>query len=354
MLKRVKRVIKQEQYDYLARMDSLKEKGIAINEAIRENIFAIITCINNDLPLFLYGSPGTGKTLSVRVVQSTIFGESSSDGFFRTLPELRIVDFQGTENTRSEEIEKAFEKANNLLIKNKQLDQKVKVVLIADEMGLAEKSPHNPLKVLHEKLDPFYNLDRRREKPEGEKEEEKKEPAIKQDDIVGFIGISNYKLDLAKMSRTLVLARGDPPQKKLESTCIKLYEMLKGTQEDCKELIKIFALAFIKLKEEFRNEEGYRNWFANRDLYYAVRALAKEEYKTKINLASLKRLIYVNFGGAGRLLNHFSEVVIARNVIQEAKASSNVNISQLFSNINDEFKDFSLSEIMPLKIFQEA
>ena len=57
-----------------------------------------------------------------------------------------------------------------------------------DELGLAEKSKHNPLKVLHSKLE-FHNPN-----------------------PIAFIGISNDELDAAKMSRFMVLNR--PPLSK--------------------------------------------------------------------------------------------------------------------------------------------
>ena len=52
-----------------------------------------------------------------------------------------------------------------------------------DEMGLAEISPNNPLKVIHSQL-------------EYEKEDEK----------LAFVGISNWTLDASKMNRGIYLA----------------------------------------------------------------------------------------------------------------------------------------------------
>lgn len=65
--------------------------------------------------------------------------------------------------------------------------------LIFDEIGLAEYSRDNPLKVLHNKL-----------------EVEKRE--------IGFIGISNYRLDAAKMNRVVFIARMDPDEEDLKLT----------------------------------------------------------------------------------------------------------------------------------------
>ena len=58
-------------------------------------------------------------------------------------------------------------------------------VVVFDEIGLAELSKHNPLKVLHSLLE----LENRE---------------------VGFVGISNWRLDASKMNRALYLARPDP------------------------------------------------------------------------------------------------------------------------------------------------
>jgi nucleoside-triphosphatase THEP1 len=64
-------------------------------------------------------------------------------------------------------------------------------VVIIEEIGLAEISPHNPLKVLHEIL----------EKPK-----------------VPTIGISNWALDASKMNRAVNLWRPDPTETDLKQT----------------------------------------------------------------------------------------------------------------------------------------
>lgn len=61
-------------------------------------------------------------------------------------------------------------------------DSKSIVLIIFDEIGLAEISPHNPLKVLHSLLEP----------PK-----------------VAFVGISNWSLDASKMNRAITLSRPD-------------------------------------------------------------------------------------------------------------------------------------------------
>ena len=62
-----------------------------------------------------------------------------------------------------------------------------------DEVGLAEQSPHFPLKVLHKLL----------ENPE-----------------VSVVGISNWSLDLAKLNRAIQLSRPEPNVDDLKHTAM--------------------------------------------------------------------------------------------------------------------------------------
>ncbi len=71
-------------------------------------------------------------------------------------------------------------------------------VFVFDEIGLAELSKYNPLKVLHSLLE----LENRR---------------------IAFIGISNWRLDASKMNRALYLARPDPDQNDLRETALSIY-----------------------------------------------------------------------------------------------------------------------------------
>ena len=71
------------------------------------------------------------------------------------------------------------------------------VMVLFDEIGLAEISPHNSLKVLHSLL----------EHPK-----------------VAVIGISNWSLDASKMNRTITLSRPDPDKDDLLESAISINE----------------------------------------------------------------------------------------------------------------------------------
>ena len=60
-----------------------KEKGIALNRALRENLFTLFVCTVNSVPLIICGKPGTGKSLSVNSLYSSMKGSYSKSQLFR-------------------------------------------------------------------------------------------------------------------------------------------------------------------------------------------------------------------------------------------------------------------------------
>jgi hypothetical protein len=58
-----KAIIRNEQNQFIQQME-IKE-GIGMNYPLTENIFVIITCILNQIPLIITGIPGSSKTLAM-------------------------------------------------------------------------------------------------------------------------------------------------------------------------------------------------------------------------------------------------------------------------------------------------
>ena len=116
--------------------------------------------------------------------------------------------------------------------KESQKDYELPISMVLfDELGLAEKSESNPLKVLHSRLD-----------------------YAGKEDGISFVGISNYTLDAAKINRALVLSVPDLDQirdeiKKtarciVESICPsikndKIFDILSKTYYDYKNNLQI-------------------------------------------------------------------------------------------------------------------
>ena len=55
---------------------------IAINQALKENIFAIIPCIINKIPIFICGKPGCSKSLAINLIFANLQGSKSVDSYF--------------------------------------------------------------------------------------------------------------------------------------------------------------------------------------------------------------------------------------------------------------------------------
>ena len=126
-------------------------KGIAKNNALKRNIFTMFSCINAKVPLFIVGKPGSSKSLSVQLIFKAMKGNLSESNFFKKFPSIIMNSFQGSENTNSKGVERIFDKAERVLnnFHQKGKENNFISLIFFDEMGLAEISENNPLKVLH-------------------------------------------------------------------------------------------------------------------------------------------------------------------------------------------------------------
>jgi len=155
---------------YISDNIEMKE-GIAKNRALLENLFALFVCINSKVPLFMIGKPGSSKSLRVQLLFKTMKGEYSKNSLFKTLPKLMINSYQDSLGSKSKGVLNIFKKERSILEReNEENLSKMISMIYFDEMGLAEHSPNNPLKVMHSELE--YDLN------EGKRK-------------IAFVGISN-------------------------------------------------------------------------------------------------------------------------------------------------------------------
>lgn len=248
----IKNIIVVEQDDILNRMEL--PLGTAKNTALRENVFVILVCILNRIPVFVVGKPGCSKSLSMQLIRSNLRGKDSGDSFFKDLAQLYCVSFQGSESSTSDGIIKVFEKAKNYQKHNQSED--VLSVVILDEIGLAEISRFNPLKVLHNLLEP--------------------ENQITPD--VSVVGISNWALDSAKMNRAIHLSRPEMDENELFETALSITESLMSQSwkvhdkvEEMYHKIKCLARAYWRYNEN----QKYKNFHGLRDFYSLIKYIGK-------------------------------------------------------------------------------
>lgn len=63
--------------------DSGDVKHVAKNKALKENVFMMIVCVQNRIPLFLIGKPGSSKSLAKSMVANALRGKKSNSSLFK-------------------------------------------------------------------------------------------------------------------------------------------------------------------------------------------------------------------------------------------------------------------------------
>ena len=157
-------------------------------------------------------------------------GYHSKSKFWQQYPQLVVTSYQGSLTSTSKGIIDTFKDAEkklkdylskkakkevndtNLKEENNKKDKGIIVCVFIDEIGLCEISPSNPLKALHTYLELDYRNKNNEEK-------------------LAFVGISNWKLDAAKMNRGIYLNVINPISdfKQMKETALQITSIYDKT-----------------------------------------------------------------------------------------------------------------------------
>ena len=229
------------------------EDNIARNEALRENCFMIAMCTEMRIPLFLIGKPGSSKSLAKTVITDAMQGASAKSEVFRKLKQIHVLSFQCSAVSDAVGIEAVFTQCAQ--VQKNQDSKKFVSVVVLDEVGLAEDSPKMPLKVLHPLLEgntvSLNNL-----------EAAIADTAALGKDKVGFVGISNWALDPAKMNRGIFVTRGDPSEIDLENTAKGIFSFDETKFKEVNKVVKLLTQSYLQIRDEQSHE-----FFGLRDYY---------------------------------------------------------------------------------------
>ena len=239
-------------------VDQLRlDKGIAKNNALKRNIFTLFSCINSKVPIFVVGKPGCSKSLSVKLIFKEMDGKNSHSDFFKKFPSIIMNCFQGSENSTSEGVKKIFDKARNVLKNIQEAKGKNCISLIFfDEMGLAERSENNPLKVIHSELE--YDLNEGSQK-------------------IAFVGISNWELDASKMNRGVYLSIPEPTIDDINETSKTIAESYDiSISEKYDSFLINLSKTYFEYKKYLQNKNGYEDYHGNRDFYHLINSAVME------------------------------------------------------------------------------
>ena len=311
------------------------EKGIAKNRALLDNIFSLFVAINNKVPIFIVGKPGCSKSLSVQLINKSMKGASSSRDLFKDLPKIILNSYQGSMSSTSQGVKNVFKKARRALkrLKNKE-DRKNNISMIYfDEMGLAEHSPNNPLKVIHAELE--YDLNKGSKK-------------------VAFVGISNWALDASKMNRGMFLSIPEPCERDTKETAFTIGMSYDDNMaKQYKSFFEMLGLTYFKYKnflkeKEKINQDGKEDFHGNRDFYHLIKNSASNILKIfrkqligtndlqEIAVKSVER----NFGGLKFNYEDTTSIKVMKEILSEfypgIKSDNYYKvINRIKENIND-------------------
>jgi hypothetical protein len=329
------KIIEYEQNLLIRRGEKVNKipKDIAKNRPLRENLLSLFICIYSKTPLFICGKPGSSKTISVNIIKDIFrtkeFHSEEDDKIlncFNLFQPIRLVYYQGSVQSTDIGIERVFIDT----IKKLKNEQEIPLVFF-DEIGLAELSPYNPLKVLHKYLE--YSTDDYKQQKEMERLKnmidgdqnsmesiEESDNNNKNDDeneeqkisevMIPFVGISNWTIDVSKMNRNIYLSRPTPEKEDLKETAeaIITHEMsnFKNNKDKIWEKLKERAEFIAQIYWEFRQKQNesfpHKNFHSLRDFYWLLKCIGKQIKDDNINrnrefLEIIMKSIFTNFSG---------------------------------------------------------
>ena len=290
-----------------------------------ENLFSIFIAVNTKIPIFIIGKPGCSKSLSVQLINNAMKGSSSNNPFFRKYPKMYVSTYQGALNSTSEGVKEVFDKAREIL-NVKENKEKISTFYF-DEMGLAEHSPHNPLKVLHSELEYDSN----------EHDEHNKK--------ISFLGISNWTLDSSKMNRGITIEIPEPNEEDIKTTSIIIAKSyLDENLENNTKFFENLGLSFYKYKQEFKKNniiKKYEDFHGNRDFYHLIKYPATkikeaiknkktidEKYLADLSIKGIER----NFGG---LIINDNKYTNGINLLKQKLSEYNIEVKNILKEQND-------------------
>ncbi|XP_043109399.1 E3 ubiquitin-protein ligase rnf213-beta isoform X2 [Puntigrus tetrazona] len=282
---------------------------IAKNLALKENVFLMVVCIELRIPLFLVGKPGSSKSLAKTVVADAMQRQASHCDLFKKFKEVHMVSFQCSPHSSPEGIIGTFRNCARFQ-KDKNLDEYVSVVVL-DEIGLAEDSPKMPLKTLHPLLE------------DGCIDSDNPQPHMK----VGFVGISNWALDPAKMNRGIFVSRWDPSEKDLVETAEGICSSSHNILLKIKHLFPKLAKGYLDIcKSDSEQFFGLRDYYSLVKMIFAtVNSLDQEPSDNELAEAVLR-----NFSGQK---DDFDPLVCYQDIFQNTEVQRPSTLKMIEQNL---------------------
>jgi hypothetical protein len=210
---------------------------ITVNTPFKENFITLLACYAEKIPVIIVGAPGTSKTLSVNTLLQCL---EENKAKYPLLDDFEIQTtqyFGGSENSTAESVNKLFINAKKIY-ENKIKNNGKAPVIFFDELGLAELSPYNPLKVMHSELE--ENMGK-----------------------IAFFAISNWRIDLSKQNRMIFISRPDMSKDDLtkiaDKTLVDVRQLILNLQvEKTRDELEVISNTMLQDSAKTK-DKGYFN-----------------------------------------------------------------------------------------------
>ena len=236
------RIVLDEQNYWLHAIDV--PDNVAKVRALRENIYCALMCSMTRTPILILGKPGCSKSLTVALLISALTDPYAEQ--LLHLASFSVQPYQGSRQSTSNSLLQVFVRALARQQKLRSLKRRTRplALVLLDEVGLAEQSPHNPLKVLHALLEPRCF-----------------------EHAVSVIAISNWELDRSKLSRGLLLACPPPSKSDLQEIALAIIRAYLANETEMRiqleRSLEGMAAAFMGILQQQQPQDfhGLRDWY---------------------------------------------------------------------------------------------
>ena len=310
------------------------EKGISKNKALLVNLFTLFVCVNTQVPIFIFGKPGSSKSLCIQLLFKSMKGEKSENQFFRNLPKLIIYPYQCSKINISKGVLKMFNKVRDIVknIKKRNEEYKMKDIkeekvvsmIYFDGMELIELSSNNILNIINSQLEYDEN-----------------------NDNFAFVGISNCIPEKNEINKGIYLVIPEPDEKDLQKTALTIAESYdKDLCNNNTNFFQILGSTYYHYKVILNQKNQLKDFHSLRDFYNCIKNginLIKEsnnEINENILIQIGLNVLERNFDGIERLEDTKNSIDVIQNIFKNNYKNIKLkDVYETIENIKKNIKD---------------
>ena len=233
-------------------------KGIAINKELLENIFSLFSAINSKLPIIIINNSGFSKSLSAELIYKSMKGPWSNNPFFKLFPKIILYPYHDSLNNSSNELNKLFNKINNIYKDFNEEDKKKNLsIIFFDNI--------NEITLIRELKDLNYILENN---------------TNELNENIGFIGLINGNVETLNLNYYLCVSTPESDEEDISISSLKIAESYNiNLNTENKKFFENLGKIYYKYKK-YLKDNNILDFHGNQDFYYTIKGVIN---KIKMN-----------------------------------------------------------------------